>query len=337
MQRLALLILAAGVLAGPAAAQQSAQENARGTFDFERHDTNDDGYLTEAEWEDAGNAAGEFANIDKNGDGYLEEHEIFARNDRSNLQDAGMDAGEPTPEEDYLGTGQDPLAADPADNEPISQETEAAAAGGVDLDARSEAGENSTARTSPIDNSLFVTREGDAEQSLSRLDSSGDGRVSRQEAEQDEEARQKFVAWDTNQDGYLEQAEIRAGRAQQDDEEQQRDISFDEDDVDGDGRITRDETEDPAEFDTFDANSDGYLDPAEVRYEPGERTVADAAGFQDLDTDSDDRLSRSEAANDPYIDANFESWDSDQDGYLEEEEVNNGWLEESSATRDEIW
>ena len=300
MQRLALLILAAGVLAGPAAAQQAGQENSHATFDFERHDTNGDGYLTEAEWEDAGNAAGEFANIDENGDGYLEEDEVLARNDQSNLQDAGMDSGSPTPEEDYLGTGQDPLAADPADNEPISQETEAAAAGGIDRDARNEAGETSAAQATPIDNSLFVTRERDAEQSLSRMDSSGDGRVSRQEAEQDDEARQNFVAWDTNQDGYLEQSEISDGReqdSQQNDDAQQEDISFGDDD--GDGRITRDETGNPAEFDTLDANNDGYLDAAEVNYEPGERTVADAAGFEDLDMDSDARLSRNEAANDP--------------------------------------
>lgn len=343
MQRLALLILAASFTAGAAFAQEAGQENigenigdeSRDAFDFTRHDTNNDGFVTEAEWQDAGNASTDFAGIDQNSDGYLDEEELRAHDTQRTVQDAGMDTDPVTPEDDYLGTGHDPLSQDPADNEPVSQETEAAAAGGIDHDMRGETEGASAAETSPIDNSLFVTRGRDAEQSLSRMDTSGDGRVSRQEAEQDYQARQNFVAWDSDQDGYLDQSEIEAGRSQDSQRNEQQDISFSDDD--GDGRITREEADDVAEFDTLDANNDDYLDPAEVNYEPGERTMADAAGFQDLDTDKDARLSRDEAANDTYIDVNFDTWDTDQDGYLEEAEVNNGWLEESSATPDEIW
>lgn len=328
MQRLAMLIIAASFTAGAAFAHETGQEeiledarNESGNmFDFERHDANGDGYLTEAEWQDAGNTANDFANVDENEDGYLDEDEVHAY--------ANARPGQVTPEDDFMGTGHDPLSQDAADNEPVSQATEAAAADGVDREMRRQA-DPAAAETSPIDNSLFASRERDAEQSLTRMDSSGDGRISRQEAEQDEQARRNFVAWDSNQDGYLDQDEIDTGRRVS-----QEDVSFR--DNDRDGRISREET-DADEFDTLDANNDGYLDPAEISYEPGERTIADAAGFQDLDTDGDARLSRSEAANDSHVDVNFDTWDNNGDGYLEEEEVNNGWLEESSATPEETW
>lgn len=343
MQRLALcfalLVIAAASPASAAIAQEEVQETSqentrnepRAGFDFERHDTNDDGLLTEAEWQDAVNAEDDFTNADQNEDGYLDEDELRAYD-----RDAGMDTGRVTPEDDYLGTGHDPLSQGAADNEPVSQETETAAAGGMNRDARGETDDASAAQSSPIDNSLFVTRGRDAEQSLSSMDSSGDGRISRQEAEQDDRARQNFVSWDSNQDGYLDQAELDAGNQDSQRNEAQQDITF-SDDADGDGRIARDEAGNANEFETLDANNDDYLDRAEVNYEPGERTAADAAGFQELDADNDARLSRAEAANDTYIDINFDTWDRDQDGNLEEEEVNNGWLEESSTTHDELW
>lgn len=339
MRHLALLILSIGVFANPAAAQEDEREDVQ--LDVERHDTNNDGYVTEAEWQDAGNAAGDFADLDQNSDGYLDESEM--RSAANNVRDDNADAAtvDVTPEDDYLGTGHDPLSADPADNEPVSQETEAAAAGDSDGD------DSSAAQATPIDNSLFTADERNGEQSFSQIDSSGDGRVSRQEAEQDDQVQENFIAWDSNQDGYLDEAEIDAGRNQGNMQEQQ-DISFSEEDPasrnnrndsrnedDGD-RITRDEVADTAEFDTLDVNNDGYLDEAEVNYDPGERSMADAAGFQSLDTDNDSRLSRREAATDAYIDANFDSWDNDGDGYLDEDELNNGWLEESGTTSGEI-
>lgn len=330
MRSLSILVAAALFLPGTVL---SEDENTRG-FDFERHDTNGDGYLTEAEWMDAGNDDADFGAVDVNSDGYLDEHEANAASERT-VQESGADAGEITPEEDYLGTGYNPVGNDAADNGVISAETEAAASGKIERGSGVSETENSE-----ISADEYRVRGRDAEQSLDELDTSGDGRVSRQEAEADPELGAAFVSRDSNQDGYLDQQEIERVRSEQSGRESDnasKPVSLEEHDRDDDGRIEPHEASGDVDFETLDMNNDGYLDEAEVNYEPGEREIADAAGFEEHDTDGDGRLNRNEAANDAYLDANFDAWDADQDGHLDEEEINNGWLEESSATPTDDW
>lgn len=295
--------------------------------DFTTEDANGDGYLTDAEWQDAGYEPGEFSRADRNADGYVSEAE------QSEFQASASDAGSVTPEEDYQGTGYDPVDPNPpADDESVSAETEAAASGEFPENAGSAGADESTATYGTVSE-----RQESQSVSLQALDANADGRLSRQEAQADPQLVNTFVVWDVNQDGYLDQSEIDSGQESQPPEDtnvHSERSSFDAQDVDGDGRISRNETGNNAEFDVMDSNRDGYLDETEINYDPAERDISDATGFEDYDANADGRLSREEAGNDMYMDANFDKWDANRDGYLEEEEVNDGWLQESTETSD---
>lgn len=252
MRALSLLVTAVLFLPGAALA---SDETTTPRFDFERHDTNGDGYLTEAEWLDAGNDETDFGAVDADSDGYLDEQEADAASRRV-AHESGDEAGELTPEEDYLGTGYDPVRNDPANNEVISAETEAAASGKIERhnDENSEMSANE-----------YRVRGRDAEQSLDDLDTSNDGRVSRQEAEADSEVAAAFVSRDANQDGYLDEQEIERVRSEESTRKSDRDsaseqVSLEEHDRDDDGRIEQDEAADDVDFETLDMNNDGYLD-----------------------------------------------------------------------------
>lgn len=120
-------------------------------------------------------------------------------------------------------------------------------------------------------------------QDPARLDTDGDGRLSRAEVEAAGEARGKrgnpmlehFDAIDTNHDGYLVRTEVQAWQAQR---MQQRraemqkrfDARFAAADVNGDGRLSRAEVEEkmPRLSDRFawmDDNRDGFLSRDELR------------------------------------------------------------------------
>ncbi len=94
-------------------------------------------------------------------------------------------------------------------------------------------------------------------------DADGDGRISREEVP--ERMRSRFDRMDANGDGFIEDAELqRMGRrmgGQGNPVEGLRQM-----DVDGDGRLSRDEVPEPMErrFDRMDANGDGYIDQDEL-------------------------------------------------------------------------
>lgn len=101
-------------------------------------------------------------------------------------------------------------------------------------------------------------------------------------------------------------------------------------DVDNDGRISAREargTELEHRFETIDANNDAHLDVAELRYDPRERRGSGGNSFDSIDANGDGRLSMAEAANDVYVDAHFEDWDIDDNGFLDDGELDNDWAE----------
>lgn len=115
--------------------------------------------------------------------------------------------------------------------------------------------------------------------SFEDLDQNRDGRLSPEEARQNEELTTYFMAWDSDQNGQLDAGEIRSGR----------------DDVRNNGdnyqdRFTVIEFETNEEFSRLDRNNDGKLVPAEWA-ESGA-----AIPFSDADRDSDGELDRSELA-----------------------------------------
>lgn len=123
---------------------------------------------------------------------------------------------------------------------------------------------------------------------IARLDTDGDGRISRAELEAAASARgdrgqrrgggwllEQFDAIDANGDGYIVRSELRAwGQAQRPQREAERErrfqARFDAADLDGDGRLSRDEVQEkmprlaPA-FAWMDEDGDGYLSREELR------------------------------------------------------------------------
>lgn len=94
-------------------------------------------------------------------------------------------------------------------------------------------------------------------------DADGDGRISREEVP--ERMRSRFDRMDANGDGFIEDEELqrmgRPMRGRGNPVERLRQM-----DVDGDGRLSRNEVPEPMarRFDRMDANGDGYIDQDEL-------------------------------------------------------------------------
>ena len=98
---------------------------------------------------------------------------------------------------------------------------------------------------------------------LKRLDTDGDGKISRAEAQAAPRLAQNFDAIDTNHDGFLTKEELHAYA------QQQRQAHWSRIDTDGDGKISRAEAQANAprlfeHFDQIDTNGDGYITPEEL-------------------------------------------------------------------------
>lgn len=99
---------------------------------------------------------------------------------------------------------------------------------------------------------------------LKRLDTDGDGRISKAEAATAPRLAQHFDQIDANHDGFLTQEEIRAAH------QAMRVAHWKRIDTDGDGKISLAEAQAnaprlAAHFDQVDANHDGFITPDELR------------------------------------------------------------------------
>ena len=111
----------------------------------------------------------------------------------------------------------------------------------------------------------------DPEATFRRLDADDDGRIARDELP--EWLRARFESVDTNDDGFVDEGEmkmmaLRAREARNAPSGLMRRLM--ELDLDGDGRLHRDELPEAmeylrAQFERFDFNADDYLDEAELR------------------------------------------------------------------------
>lgn len=106
-----------------------------------------------------------------------------------------------------------------------------------------------------------------------KLDTDGDGRISRIEAT-DSRMAERFDEMDVNRDGYLVASELRAHAAQQRAEkatrhQQEMDAKFTAADIDSDGRLSRSEVETAMPhvaraFAFLDEDRDGFLTRADI-------------------------------------------------------------------------
>ncbi len=104
---------------------------------------------------------------------------------------------------------------------------------------------------------------GEMKAKLQALDTSGDGKISREEAAQSKGLAKHFDQIDANKDGFLTREEFAAQRARM------AAAKLKAVDKDGDGRISRVEAEAKAprlakNFDQIDTNKDGYLSKEEI-------------------------------------------------------------------------
>lgn len=98
-------------------------------------------------------------------------------------------------------------------------------------------------------------------------------------------------------------------------------------DKDADGRVTREEAAArpglARHFDQFDANKDGFLTREEIVTGTHQAAVT---FFKRVDTDSDGKISRDEAAKSaPRISKQFDLIDSNHDGFISAEELRAAW------------
>lgn len=205
MKSVSHIVLATLVASGAALAQE---------VDFAAHDTDGDGYLSDAEWSAVAHVSSDFATLDADGDGRLSETEVNAGTGES-TQGVSAETG--------ATTEADPTASDPTASDPTA----------TDISAGSEqsAGEQATMQG--------TAGEETAEGGMTTAEDSGQGASfdrSSYEGDDGTRLRADFEARDANGDGMLDEAEAT---------EDWIDINlFEKSDVNDDGLIDFGEAED---------------------------------------------------------------------------------------------
>ena len=145
-----------------------------------------------------------------------------------------------------------------------------------------------------------------------RMDTNGDGKISREEWRGRPEG---FARLDANGDGFLTPDEIRAGRFQRQGSDRRGPRLMDQN---NDGRISRDEWKGPAEvFDRLDANHDGFLTREELQ--AGRRHEGRGQhGLRGMDQNHDGKITRDEWKGPAEM---FNRLDSNNDGVITPDEL----------------
>lgn len=178
-----------------------------------------------------------------------------------------------------------------------------------------------------------------------RLDADGDGRISPTEADVDSSFDAGFDAMDSNDDGFVSDAEYRAyakvdasqgaAHAAAHSSVVQRDL-WARLDADGDGRISAGEADADTvfdgDFDAMDSNDDGFISDTEYRafakrdasqgaaHAAGHSAVVQRDTWTRLDADADGRISATEADADAGFDSRFTAMDGNGDGFITDAE-----------------
>lgn len=274
---------------------------AQETLDFDRYDTNNDGYLDDEEWSRVDGFDADIESLDANGDDALSQQEITESLNVEIVSRSGPGA-DLAPRE-VTAEDQDSVASGSAGRNADDRDRQSGAAVSGEAQEAGPGVRDAAAGQQTRDEGLQAFRETDAD---------GDGRVSAREAEQsgDRYVVIYFNALDSDGDGYLRESEweqdqggqavpgVRDTAADTESlvEEPEVPVGAGSRDAVPAGTIPVSEDEEGGvafeeDFGTYDINQDGYIDREE-----GESGMLDTDVFEQTDIDGDGRIDSEEAA-----------------------------------------
>ncbi len=170
--------------------------------------------------------------------------------------------------------------------------------------------------------------------SFLELDSNLDGKITQQEANRSEKLKQAFNDADSNQDGGIDASEFSAfiaksadsGAAQSGSAQPGAQTSFNQLDSNRDGKLSRSETQSDhklsQQFQSIDKDRDGAINPSEFSAFTGQSGQAGGqrASFEQLDSNRDGYLSTQEVQEQSRVAQQFTTADANGDGYLDQQE-----------------
>jgi Ca2+-binding EF-hand superfamily protein len=155
--------------------------------------------------------------------------------------------------------------------------------------------------------------------SFRKIDTNGDGVISKSEAKPYPNIAKSFNRIDSNNDGVIGPKEWRAATTFL-----ANHPTFEQYDINGDGVITRREAKATPRgglnkyFGRVDVDGDGNISPAE--FKAATTNLLRGLSFSKIDTDGDGVISKNEAAKVPLLDEYFNRFDVNNDGQISKRE-----------------
>jgi len=174
---------------------------------FRKLDTNGDGKLSKEEWQKAGDI---FSDLDRNNDGVIDPQELFGPPRGADGSAAGNGRPATSP------AGEAPAVKPRETKSPAEASAPASSKETTGLNASLSASEKTASApassTTARKGRRFMALQGKGQGPGQRLDTNGDGKISRAEARG--RLKEKFDTIDKNSDGFLARDEIRAALQQ---------------------------------------------------------------------------------------------------------------------------
>ena len=310
MKSVSHIILATLLSTGTALAQE--------TVDFDRYDTDSDGYLTDAEWSAVDYVVVDFHTIDTNRDGRLDKNEVQSGTQQSQSMDSQQASSSGSSQ-----SGMQSSSDQQASSQQSDMQQSGVQSGMQQSNTQTGSQQQSTQRASTgqsADQPATMQQtsgqqmgsQSGGQQSFQNADKDRDNRVSRTEAQETgyDLVIVSFDTMDMNRDGYLDETEWDQNVVGPRDEDVRIDMSADTaatfDPAAYDGNDGAQLFED--DFDSYDMNGDGYLDEEEATAD-----WVDVNLFEQSDINDDGLIDIGEAED------GFMEWGDEEEGVIDED------------------